>query len=355
MTAQLLIDQLANQFEKKAPFACYSLPDSDKLIAFRQTDSTLYHTEITEDAAFIMAPFKENGPAICIPKSNSERLECSYDFQSNSSEEIEIADSKKEMLHHTNLVATAVQTIKKEICEKIVVSRKKKIKLQNFDLERLLKSLLSLYPDAFRYVWYHPDTGLWCGASPEILLISDKNSFKTMALAGTQKINNGSLRPWTDKEITEQKLVTQMLAQRLQTLTSVLRVSKRYTHNAGTLAHIRTDLEGVFKRSRFNQQDLAAILHPTPAVCGTPSDIAMEFILENEGYDRSYYTGYVGTIDTHKDLSTLYVNLRCMQIENNTAYLYVGGGITADSNITEEWKETQHKLQTMAKVIQPFL
>ncbi len=355
MNIDLLIEKFEEQFKNKAPFACYSSPNSKILNAVFQTDDVLYDKIQEDDTVFILAPFNLDNPPLCIPRHKSEQIASIYDFQPSVTEETTISDSEEERLKHTHLVSQAVHVIEKNICKKIVVSRKKKVFLKTFDLASLLKNLLSLYPEAFRYIWFHPETGLWCGASPEILLVSDKTSFKTMALAGTQKMINGQLRTWTPKEVMEQRLVTQVMAQRLQKITSILRISKMYTHKAGTVAHIRTDLEGVFKKSRFTPNCLASVLHPTPAVCGTPTEVAVQFIQEKEGYDRSYYTGFVGTIDAQREASNLYVNLRCMHIEGQTASLFVGGGITADSEEDAEWEETQHKLQTMAKVIQPFL
>jgi isochorismate synthase len=80
--------------------------------------------------------------------------------------------------------------------------------------------------------------------------------------------------------------------------------------------HIKTDIEGILN-DNSNLKQVISVLHPTPAVCGLPKQEAKDFILENEGYDREYYTGFFGRIkkegskDTLK--SDLYVNLRCMK------------------------------------------
>lgn len=78
---------------------------------------------------------------------------------------------------------------------------------------------------------------------------------------------------------------------------------------------------------------------------------AKKFILENEAYDRKYYTGYLGPIDTTENSAIMYVNLRCMEVLANTIRLYVGGGITKDSDVHAEWEETINKAQTMLKVL----
>ena len=91
-------------------------------------------------------------------------------------------------------------------------------------------------------------------------------------------------------------------------------------------------------------------MHPTPAVCGLPRDMAREFILENEKYNRSYYTGFLGELNINQK-TALFVNLRCMQIYDNKSVIYVGGGITKDSNSEKEWEETVSKSKTMKKVL----
>jgi isochorismate synthase len=120
------------------------------------------------------------------------------------------------------------------------------------------------------------------------------------------------------------------------------------------VVHLRTDF-----RVELPRNDLMALanrvlheLHPTSAVCGMPKDKALAFILQHEGYDRSFYSGYLGPV--HIDgQSQFYVNLRCMQLGQDAAYLYVGGGVTADSSPDAEWRETELKAGTLLAVLQP--
>ncbi|MEZ4779855.1 MAG: chorismate-binding protein, partial [Flavobacteriaceae bacterium] len=96
-------------------------------------------------------------------------------------------------------------------------------------------------------------------------------------------------------------------------------------------------------------------LHPTSAICGMPSALSKKFILENENYNREFYTGYLGPILGPNEASFLFVNLRCMKLEKNKAHIFVGGGITKESNVNDEWTETQNKMQPMLQVLQPFM
>jgi isochorismate synthase len=96
--------------------------------------------------------------------------------------------------------------------------------------------------------------------------------------------------------------------------------------------------------------DMLALLHPTSAVCGLPKEPATVFIRQQEGYDRSYYSGFLGPVQVDGE-SHIFVNLRCMQLFEDTALLYAGAGITADSEPDKEWQETKLKMDTMREII----
>jgi isochorismate synthase len=85
-------------------------------------------------------------------------------------------------------------------------------------------------------------------------------------------------------------------------------------------------------------------------VAGVPRPISIEFIKKNEGYNRSFYTGFIGEINRNSE-TELYVNLRCMQLNNGMAKLFVGGGITKDSVPEREWRETVEKTAVLGKFI----
>ena len=176
-----------------------------------------------------------------------------------------------------------------------------------------------------------------------------------MALAGTQIIKKDTIPYWNIKELNEQKIVVDAITNNLKKVTSVLRISETYNYKAASLVHLRTDITGTLKEEKKTLSMIASVLHPTPAVCGTPQDYAKSYILDNEDYNREFYTGFLGPIYQKDSCSKLFVNLRCMKIDANIATLFVGGGITIDSEPESEWEETQHKLQTMLQVIYPML
>jgi isochorismate synthase len=175
---------------------------------------------------------------------------------------------------------------------------------------------------------------------------------KTVALAGTQLYANEIV--WQTKEKDEQKYVTDFITENLKQFSNTIEVSEPKTVQAGNLVHLKTDISATI--SKENNGKIIRKLHPTPAVCGLPKDEAKAFILENEGYNREFYTGFLGELNIdfttfRTENSDLFVNLRCMKIENNCAKLFVGCGITKDSNPEKEFFETVNKTQTLKRVL----
>lgn len=355
MDYNLLISKISQQYNNKLPFVIFAPQESENLKVFLQKDDELRIVEKLNENGFILAPFEYKESVFFIPEKDSEHYECELQKKEIDLIFVEISKDNKERNKYVKLIENTIETIKKRKALKIVISRHKNFPLKDFSIEKLITQLFCSYTTAFRYIWYHPKTGLWCGASPETLVQIEKDSFKTMSLAGTQPFTNRQPVIWGPKEQDEQQLVTDAITTSLQKVTSVLKVSNPHTHRAGSLLHLRTDIRGVLKNGKATLSTIAAALHPTPAVCGSPRKFAKDFILENEGYEREFYTGFMGSIQENGGGAMLMVNLRCMKIEDNSARLFVGGGITLGSDPHEEWNETQNKMQTMLQVLQPML
>lgn len=349
------LDRINTHYLKKLPFVLYSLPESTEVIAYLQKNSRLNISEGFPAQSFVMAHFNYENAVYSIAATDSEKLTITFTNRKFQLTDIIIPESTMGMENHIQLVNKALHEIEQGKASKIVVSRSKRIKLRRFDLKNVINGIIRIYPTAFRYVWYHPDLGLWCGASPETLVKVDDICFTTMAMAGTKKQDGTNSPKWTSKERDEQQIVTNDITKNLGTVTQIIKVSKPYTEFAGSLAHIRTDISGILKKGRTTLESIVSVLHPTPAVCGSPTKFANDFVNENEGYNREFYTGFLGPIMLLDDTSSLFVNLRCMKLNEDSATLFVGGGITAASIPLNEWNETQDKLQTMGQVLQPLL
>ena len=350
-----ILKKVAQHHKVGLPFVLYSLPNSTDVNIVMQKNNVLYDTELYADECFVFAPFDYHEKAVCIPLGKSEHFETEFSLNTIDKNEIIINENLQTKENYCEQVKGAISVIKSGNASKIVLSRKKEIDLKQFDISILIKRVLNLYPTAFRYAWYHPLTGLWCGASPEVLLQTEGVSFTTMALAGTQRIKKDKNPHWNFKELNEQKIVVDAINNSLKKVTSVVRISETYNYKAASLVHLRTDITGILKKGKATLSTITSVLHPTPAVCGTPQNYAKNYILDNEDYNREFYTGFLGPICEKKSSSKLFVNLRCMKIDANVANLFVGGGIIIDSEPESEWEETQHKLQTMLQVIYPML
>lgn len=206
------------------------------------------------------------------------------------------------------------------------------------------------YPRMMIYLCHTPISGTWLGSTPEILLSGQAQNWNTVALAGTMPIEN-DIEPteWSDKNKEEQSIVAEYVRKIVKKHGRKYVEKGPYTARAGQLVHLKTDFLFQLKETGF-LGDLLKELHPTPAVCGLPKKEAYKFITEHEGYDRRYYSGFVGWIDPEGQ-TDVYVNLRCMEIRSTEAKLYAGGGILPSSEVRPEWKETGEKMKTMKNLL----
>jgi isochorismate synthase len=185
------------------------------------------------------------------------------------------------------------------------------------------------------------------GATPEQLVTINQNQFETVALAGTQLFSEPII--WTTKEIEEQQFVTDFIVSEIASKVENLVVSEPKTIKAGNLAHLKSIITGQLTDD-FSALDLITTLHPTPAICGLPKESALDFILKNEAFNRTYYSGFLGEYNSNNQ-TDLFVNLRCLEVVNNAVNIYVGCGITKDSNPEMEFLETENKSMTMRDVL----
>ena len=262
---------------------------------------------------------------------------------------------------YTQLVRTGVAAIEEKAVVKVVSSRATRRALPaGFDPLVAFAELSEKYPRAFVSLVSVPGVGTWLGATPEVLAeVTADGMFHTMALAATQPIT-AEVTPrtaiWRQKEIEEQALVARYIVNCFKQL----RLREYHetgprTVIAGQLLHLRTDFEVNLKQVPFPSlgTDMLRLLHPTSAVGGMPKTAALDFLQAHEGYDRAYYSGFLGPVNVvAAGVAHLYVNLRCLQVRTTEAILYAGTGLTVDSDPAREWQETELKLQTIATVLQ---
>jgi isochorismate synthase len=221
---------------------------------------------------------------------------------------------------------------------------------------RLFQTICRKHPNAFSYL-FKSDEHFWLGASPEPLLRLREGRISTVSLAGTRPYaeKHLNINKWTAKEVLEQEYVTRYIHDVLRAFqVKDYRVSSPYVKKAGNLLHLRTDFSLDFSRLNGRLWEFVEAMHPTPAVAGQPKEDAISFIKKLEPHDRDYYTGFLGPLVPHGEMD-LFVNLRCMKITPRYISLYVGGGITLDSDPAEEWNETRLKAMSLLKIMGGYM
>lgn len=253
-----------------------------------------------------------------------------------------IAETQEEYLQKLEEV---IKIIKENNLPKLVLSRRKIFTdFTEINLKESFNNLCRNYPNAFKYLFFDGETS-WMGAFSEVLGKFNKSTheFETMSIAGTIPVSE----EWTEKEIEEQKPVSSYIRNTLTKYATLSEVqeSETYDHISGNIKHLKTDFN-----IKINPEDLDSIiqeLHPTPAVCGIPKDFCREIIEKVEKFPRELYAGYI-KIET-EDYIQYFVNLRCARLYKNSVHLFVGGGITAQSNPEKEWQETELKSEAVLK------
>ncbi len=354
-----LSDRIEHHIGGKWPMLCYLKPQSQHLVFWFSEGRKLQSS--AQGLQFYIQSFNPERPAEIWSKSSFDcfdldLIDLEDQYRAEQVESLGYYSSQESEVNqdsHQGLVSSGISAIRQGLMRKVVLSRTEDFPVQKVDWLRLIWRLIQVDQNAFRYLLLHPDMGLWCGATPEILISVAGGRFSTMALAGTRWPTQNKFPDWTHKEHEEHDWVVQEILQALEPFAD-LNQGPAYNHQAGSMEHLRTDISGTLS-NKSSIIDLARSLHPTPAVCGFPKSSAFEFIQTHEGYDRMLYSGYLGLFNPEENQGDFYVNLRCMRYELSQFQLFVGGGITQESNVHNEWLETQRKMTTMGHVIAPFI
>lgn len=359
------IEALQLCIEKNLIFAAYRLPHSDAIRLIVQKNHVPQQIDITTETfsykGFLVAPFIRNEknhsyfiqPDLNYISTDYVDFDELISLPSNERTEPEFGNgiiSKKEFVRQVEEIISAIDSGK---FEKAVISRIKVVERSyRSKLTEIFQLLSSSYSNAFIYL-FNVAGQLWMGATPEPLICSHKNDLETVSLAGTREFNaeNLNIHNWSNKERVEQEMVTRYIEKTLARF-EIEKYHKEgpYTKKAGNLVHLRTDFTLDFSKINGQLGNLVKELHPTSAVCGLPKKESMEFIIDIEKHNRSYYSGYLGPINLDEKI-LLFVNLRCMQVLYDRLVLHIGAGITCDSVPEEEWAETEIKADTLLSII----
>ena len=223
-----------------------------------------------------------------------------------------------------------------------------------FDRTSVLDRLRSTYPGCHLY-----SVDGFIGASPELLVSRAGDIVRSHPMAGTAARGGD---PATDarlaasllasaKDREEHQITIDMVHDTLLNWCSYIDYEAEPSIvPVANVQHLATLVEGRLSLPAPSVLDLVSALHPTPAVCGSPREVALAYILEHEGFDRGRYAGAVGWVDANGNGSWA-VSLRCAALDGATARLYAGNGIVADSDPATELAETRAKFQAMLSAL----
>lgn len=279
---------------------------------------------------------------------------------SSQSGEITWANGTVEEEKWRNQVSKAINAIKSGQLEKVVLARDLKANSSTkIDINNLLQKLEIEYPST----WVFLVDGL-VGATPELLVRLNKSLITSRVLAGTiQKTGNedrdlalaASLAK-SSKDLEEHEYAVKSIADSLAPFCSSTNVPESpFVLHLSNVMHLATDVTGVLNDSA-KQADIFTLienLHPSAAVCGTPTNVAKKLISELETMNRSRYAGPVGWIDAQGD-GEIAIALRCGELSdgNKSIRIFAGCGIVAGSDPITEYAESQAKLMPMRTALE---
>ncbi len=360
--------------ENQIAFASYKLPDEPEVITIlqwkAQPASISDILSLEGKSGFVFAPFEMDSknpirliqPDLIMRGDKFDDADFNFDTilsentitskktnQKHSPEHYE-AGTKDYMLQVDELR----KMIGESVIDKVVLSRISiERKPDNFNPTLLFEKLQKAYPEAFVFMIYIADAGLWFGASPEPLMIMKDKQISTVSLAGTRVFKSNEIdKQWGSKELREQEIVTEYIDNILKK-SGINKYSKEgpVSHRAGNVEHLKTSFG--FAGSEIGGKPLNFLekLHPTPSVCGLPKEMALDIITRIEKHEREYYTGFLGPINFEENWH-LFVNLRSMKVVENKFFYYLGAGITSGSDPYKEWEETQNKKSTLKNIVE---
>lgn len=255
------------------------------------------------------------------------------------------------------IVGAVVNLIRAEQVHKVVLARDLRVAADAaFDLRHLLGQLMEKYP----MTWAYLVDGM-IGATPELLLRREGSLVTSRVLAGTVWRDHESVDPVakaaelsrSQKDISEHEFAVDSVAQALQPYCSAMNVPESPSVlRLPNVMHLATDITGVVRQG-ISSMALAAALHPSAAVCGTPRHDALDVISEFESLDRGRYAGPVGWTNTDGD-GEWAIALRGGHVRPSTPneiQLFAGAGLVADSDPANELAETGAKFVPMLQAL----
>lgn len=259
----------------------------------------------------------------------------------------------------TETVLKAKNRIEENGLEKVVMARQLKLKKhKSHNFVQILDQLRTQYPNCSSFLIKKKHSPAFVGCSPEKLLSFQGNAIHTEALAGSiargtnqsgdQYLENQLLNSTKNNE--EHRYVIRSIKQELSPFVYNLKHNEKpVIKKLANVQHLYTPIQAE-KKDGINPLFLLGKLHPTPAVGGYPREKAVDYIKQNESFNRGWFASPVGWINS-KDEGEFTVAIRSGLIDDTKALLFAGCGIVADSDPEKEWLETNLKFIPMLSAL----
>ncbi|MBO1418216.1 isochorismate synthase DhbC [Streptomyces sp. FH025] len=252
-------------------------------------------------------------------------------------------------------VAEAVERLRGGELSKVVLARTLELSTPDpLDLPAILQRLARRDPGGYTFAVPAGGGRTLIGASPELLLSRRGTAVLANPLAGSvprsddlgEDVRRAAALLDSPKDLHEHAVVVDAIRAALTPYCRNLDVPRRPTLvRTAAMWHLATEIRGELADPAVSALELATALHPTPAVCGTPTDVARRVIGEVEPFDRGLYTGMVGWGDATGDGEWV-VTIRCAEADARTLRVYAGAGVVEQSRPEAELAETSAKFRT---------
>ncbi|MDE6066730.1 MAG: chorismate-binding protein [Duncaniella sp.] len=345
------------------PFAIYVLPGSDvpQFMASLPDDKGESHPGIVTDGAdcFFISRFASDEPYMAGINAVMDEAQV-IEYIASHPDVMYDAPCERPYLTSTRRVSydEAYRNMTRRLRKdggKVVLSRHEAL-WSGADITDVADEYFRHSPTAFRYLCFTPETGVWLGATPELLLESatDSGQIRTMALAGSRPTGDGT-GEWDNKNIQEHEVVVRFITDTLASHGLEVSAGPLGELQAGPVTHLYTPITA--RGDIHSVGQIINDLNPTPAVAGWPRQLAIAEIDAFETHQRRCYSGIVGVRTGGK--LRVYVNLRCAfaapaRLDGHDGWvynLYAGGGLMPDSVLDDEWEETGRKMSALSLCI----
>src|SRR5205807_2312604 len=252
-------------------------------------------------------------------------------------------------------VAEATRRLRMGSAEKVVLAREVMARGDGvLAADAVVRALRRAYPACFTYLVSGSDGTAFTGASPELLVRRMGGTATCQPMAGSvargqdesedEALASSLLA--SAKDAAEHQVTARFVAEALSPLAQSVERGDPEVVRLTNIQHLATTIRARLAEPPANLLELAAALHPTPAINGWPRAGARRLISELEGMERGWYAGAVGWIDGRGD-GELAVAIRCGLLWEDGARLYAGNGMMPDSDPLSELHETELKLRAL--------